>query len=269
MWSELPGKVRNPVLPTLYFDLIICINQPSQHLYTIDSAKGRTTRRGGSPLKPVIITLTPEELQKCRTFSIESARSQQDIEFGQSDTIPRSVAEIARDNLIGKMAEAAFKNFLRSRYGVETQIDYNIYRRGVWDNNDLTINGWNIDIKSTRSGHWFLIEWNKLSFRRQQNSLPDCFFICRTPWNLETDTPKGTVELCGAVSLQTLCRRDPRILTLRKGELLPGTRYPTPLQADNYAIEFTHLSHNWDVIIRHILSNPPADQRQFVHFPFE
>ncbi len=219
-------------------------------------------------METIKIYLTKEELQKCKDFSIESAKTQQAIEFGQSDTAARSVREIARDNLIGKMAEVAFKKFLLTNYGITSEIDFNIYERGIWDDNDMTINGWNIDIKSTRSGHWFLIEWSKLAFRMHQNKLPDCFVICRTPWNYASDTPKDCVELCGAVSLQALCQKDARIHILRKGRLLPGTKKPTYLQADNYGIEFSHLSHHWDDIIHHMQNTPPPDQKQFVNFPF-
>ena len=55
----------------------------------------------------VDIILTDDELKKCLEFSIKCAENQQDIEFGQSDTKPRAVAEIGRDNYIGKIAEVA------------------------------------------------------------------------------------------------------------------------------------------------------------------
>ena len=62
------------------------------------------------------ITLTSEELEKCREFSMRSASSQQAIEFGQHTTKARSVKEIARDNLIGKIAEVAFSKMMKENY---------------------------------------------------------------------------------------------------------------------------------------------------------
>ena len=56
------------------------------------------------------IYLTESELEKCREFSLVSARSQQAIEFGQRTTKARSVNEIARDNLIGKIAEICYRS---------------------------------------------------------------------------------------------------------------------------------------------------------------
>ena len=52
------------------------------------------------------IVLTDAEMDKCREFSRISAASQQAIEFGKHTTKARPEKEIARDNLIGKMAAA-------------------------------------------------------------------------------------------------------------------------------------------------------------------
>ena len=79
------------------------------------------------------ICLTGFELEKCREFSHISARSQQAIEFGQRTTKARSVDEIARDNLIGKIAEVAFSKMMKENYGIEVPLDFNYYPRGQWD----------------------------------------------------------------------------------------------------------------------------------------
>ena len=204
-----------------------------------------------------VITLTAEELEKCKDFSIRSAKSQQQIEFGQHDTKARSVSEIARDNLIGKMAEVAFARMLKEDFGIDIPLDFNVYARGKWDDNDLVINGWNIDIKSTRIGHWLLIEWSKLNFRQKQGELPHAFFMCKTAWDIEKDEPLGTVELVGSISLNKLKAGVPNVRTIRKGEYLPGTK--TRLQADNFGVEFRHLNGDWKEVIEYIVGNPPPD----------
>ena len=120
----------------------------------------------------MVIWLTEEELGRCREFSLRCAEQQQQIEFGQSDTAPRGVAEIGRDNLIGKIAEVAFAKMLRERYGLAVELDFNYYPRGVWDDQDTVINGWQIDVKGTRQGgRWMLIEWSKLRFRQKEGKL--------------------------------------------------------------------------------------------------
>ena len=70
------------------------------------------------------IILTDDELKKCLEFSIKCAENQQDIEFGQSDTKPRAVAEIGRDNYIGKIAEVAFAKMLYNEFGISIDLDF-------------------------------------------------------------------------------------------------------------------------------------------------
>ena len=118
------------------------------------------------------INLTPQELQQCIEFSRGSAPTQQSIEFGQHSTKARSTSEVARDNLIGKIAEVAFSKMMKENYNIDVPLDFNYYPRGQWDNQDAVINGWRIDVKGTRKGgRWMLIEWNKLNFRQKDNDL--------------------------------------------------------------------------------------------------
>ena len=212
------------------------------------------------------MTLTAAEMDMCITFSKASAESQQAIEFGQHDTTPRKTQEIARDNLIGKMAEVAVARMLRENYGIHFPVNFEIYPRGEWDDCDVQIKGWNIDIKSTRTGQWLLFEVDKLRMRQNQqiNNLPDAVFMCRTPWDRDKDIPIGTVELIGAISLKMLLTPDKRILRLRKGEYIPNTR--AKLQADNLAVNFSDLNHDWDMIIHHMIENSPPDNSSY-HIP--
>ena len=196
-------------------------------------------------------------MQRCIDFSIKSAKSQQAIEFGQYDTIPRRTAEIARDNLIGKMAEAAVSQMLREDFGVHYAVNYEIYPKGEWDDFDMQINGWNVDIKSTRSGQWLLFDVDKLRMRQNQkyNNLPDMIFMCRTPWDRIADKPVGTVDLIGAVSLGFLLSDSPDVKRLKKGDYIPNTN--TKLQAENYGVHFSNINSNWTAIITFMLKTFP------------
>ena len=98
------------------------------------------------------IRLSQDELARCIEFSQRSAPNQQAIEFGQRSTKARSTREIARDNLIGKIAEVAFSKMMKENYGIDVPLDFNYYPRGQWDNQDAVINGWRIDVKGTRKG---------------------------------------------------------------------------------------------------------------------
>ena len=211
------------------------------------------------------IILSAYDMERCVAFSKKSAESQQAIEFGQSDTVPRIPKEIARDNLIGKMAEVAVANMLREDFNLHYAVNFDIYPRGEWDDFDVQINGWNVDIKSTRTGQWLLFEVDKLRMRQHQNhnNLPDAIFMCRTPWNKEMDEPKANkVDLIGAVSLSRLLSDDPKVKRLKKGDFIPNTK--TPLQAENYGIHFSNIKSDWASIIHYMLENSPPNASAYV-----
>jgi len=205
------------------------------------------------------INLTPQELQLCIEFSRGSAPTQQSIEFGQHSTKARSTSEVARDNLIGKIAEVAFSKMMKENYNIDVPLDFNYYPRGQWDNQDAVINGWRIDVKGTRKGgRWILIEWNKLNFRQRDNNLSHLYTMFSVSWNRQTDTPTGLVSYEGAVSLSKLRKNCPTTVELLKGTILPGTR--TTLQADNYGIEFKNLYKHLNHLVKYITEQKPSQE---------
>ena len=76
------------------------------------------------------IALSEDEMNKCKEFSLKSAMTQQAVEFGQKNTKPRDTKEIARDNMIGKMAEVAVNKMLRRDFGIHYPVNFDIYGRG-------------------------------------------------------------------------------------------------------------------------------------------
>lgn len=204
------------------------------------------------------IRLTEEELAKCIEFSNTSAPNQQAIEFGQHTTKARSSREIARDNLIGKIAEVAFSKMMKENYGIDVELDFNYYPRGQWDSQDAVINGWRIDIKSTRKGgHWMLIEWNKLNFRQHHNNLSHVYLMFTVDWDRNNDLPTGRVSYEGAASLEKLRHACPTTRVLRKGDFIPGTS--TRLQADNYGIHFNDLYKNLNHLVTFLTEHLPKE----------
>lgn len=202
------------------------------------------------------IILSEPELERCREFSRNCALSQQAIEFGQHTTKPRSVNEIARDNLIGKIAETAFHKMMKENYNLDVPLDFNYYPRGQWDEQDAVINGWRIDVKGTRKGgRWMLIEWSKLVFRQKENKLSHVYLMFSVDWDRQTDQPTGKVSYKGAVSLSRLNDHTPTTQILRKGTKLPGTN--AYLQADNYGIQFRDLYKHLDHLVDYLTKSPP------------
>lgn len=204
------------------------------------------------------IRLTEEELAKCVEFSSTSAPNQQAIEFGQRTTAARSSREIARDNLIGKIAEVAFSKMMKENYGIEVTLDFNYYPLGQWDSEDAVINGWRIDVKGTRKGgKWMLIEWNKLCFRQKDNNLSHVYVMFSVDWDRDSDLPTGKVSYEGAVSLEKLRKGIETTHILRKGTYIPGTR--TRLQADNYGIQFKNLYKHLNHLVGFLTESPPPE----------
>ena len=202
------------------------------------------------------IQLSQDELARCIEFSQRSAPNQQAIEFGQRSTKARSTREIARDNLIGKIAEVAFSKMMKENYGVDVPLDFNYYPRGQWDNQDAVINGWRIDVNGTRKGgHWMLIEWSKLNFRQRDNNLSHLYAMFSVDWDRATDRPTGRVSYEGAVSLKKLRAGCQTTHVLRKGDILPGTH--AVLQADNYGIQFRDLYKHLNHLVAYLTEQEP------------
>ena len=202
------------------------------------------------------IRLSQEELDRCIEFSKKSAPNQQAIEFGQRTTKPRGTNEIARDNLIGKIAEVAFSKMMKENYSISVPLDFNYYPLGQWDSQDAVINSWRIDVKGTRQGgHWMLIEWNKLKFRQRDNNLSHLYVMFSVAWNRTADCPTGLVSYEGAASLKRLNSECATTKVLRKGDVIPGTH--AILQADNYGIEFSDLYTDLDGLVQYLTTKKP------------
>ena len=202
------------------------------------------------------IRLTPEELEQCIDFARRSAPTQQKIEFGSHDTKPRDSKEVARDNLIGKIAEVAFSKMMKANYGLDIPLDFEIYPRGQWDKQDAIIHGWRIDVKGTRKGgRWMLVEWNKLNFRQREERLSHVYAMFSVDWDRSADQPTGRASYEGAASLNKLRADCQTTRVLRKGEPIPGTH--AILQADNYGILFRDLYKHLNHLVQYLQENEP------------
>lgn len=188
----------------------------------------------------MIIGLTDYETTLCDMFAWESAKSQQQTEFGNKATKPRSIEEIARDNIIGKRGEAAVSKMLWRDLGLHLQVNYQVYPITECDDNDIVINNWTIDVKTTRNGRFVLFERSKVISKRKRGALPDMIVLCRISWDDQEDRPKdNSVDVVGCIGMTKLTGSTGSVLRLKAGDCIPGTR--TPLQADNYAVRIDDL----------------------------
>ncbi len=204
-----------------------------------------------------IIYLTKEELEKCREFSAKSALQQQEKEYGESKTKPRSEEEIAHDNLIGKIAEVAFSKMMKADFNIDIDLDFEYYPRGKWDSQDAEYNGWKIDVKGTCTGHWMLIEWNKLEFRQKDDELSHLYVMFSVDW--KDGNPTGRVVYRGYATLARLSKEFPKTEVLRMGSALPGTMLES-LQTDNYGIRFEDLYSYPPDLYDYLTTSKPSKQ---------
>lgn len=201
------------------------------------------------------VKLTDYQYMLCKLFSAESAKTQQRHEFGEKATLARSLNEIARDNLIGKMAEAAIANVLHE-FGEHRPVNYEVYPVDECDDEDFEVNGWTLDIKSTRAGRYMLLEYNKVNYRWRTGTLPDLIVMCRTPWDGVNDEPLlKSVDVIGCISTAKLLdKNNVRVLRLKAGECIPGTQ--CRLQTGNYAIRFEDLA-DFNKTVEYMLKHKP------------
>lgn len=214
------------------------------------------------------IILIEEEMRKCREFSERCALNQQPIKFGERTTMPRPVQKIARDNLIGKIAETAFRKMMKENYGIEIELDFNYYPRGQWDDQDAVVNGWRIDVKSTKvGGKWLLVEWNKLNFRQRGDKLSHVYVMLSVGWDHNADQPTGHVSYEGFVTLARLGKQILDTEIILQNSCIPGTLQR--LDADNYGIPISKLFRNpYDLYILLTQYRPSEKLTQNFKNPF-
>jgi len=71
----------------------------------------------------------------------------------------RRNGEIFANTFQGKLAECAFYNFLTAAHIEATKPDFEVYRLGTWDDEDVNVKGKSVSIKSTKAfGNLLLLE---------------------------------------------------------------------------------------------------------------
>jgi hypothetical protein len=179
------------------------------------------------------LNLSDEEFRLCSAFATESAKTQREHRSGGTEF--RSVAQIASDTLRGKVAEVVIQDFLAQEpFNIkDIVLDFNIYPRGKWDEQDFTLNGKKVSIKSAKwFSKWLLLETKDIN----RGDTYDYYVLV----TITKDFKVGTIQ--GFASKEEL--NDANTLKLRKGELIPNTS--TVLDADNYARHLRDLHNNID-----------------------
>lgn len=177
------------------------------------------------------IILKLEERKKCEQFAQDSAPTQREHRSGGA--LQRNTFQIQMDTFRGKVAEVVAKKFLEQEILCVPNIslDFAIYPRGKWDEQDFVLNGKRISIKSAKwFSKWLLLEMKDVL----RGDVYDCYIFITIDEGLTAGSVRGF-----ATKKEIL--QDVLTLKLKKGDLLPGTS--TTLDADNYARHSKNL-HN-------------------------
>lgn len=182
------------------------------------------------------ITLSKEEIKKVETFA-----SMVDVNpksFGQRDSMKRDRTTMIRDMVVGKCGELAFQKYMRLTFGIEFELDFNIYSRKERDTQDALFNGYRFEIKTIKRGNWLMYEKDTMSMRYRTSDIPHYFVLVR--FDIET----GKAEIVGYIPFEAMA--DKKNL-LKKGSILPSTK--TPLKAENYSVHADQLLGNWKTLM--------------------
>lgn len=191
------------------------------------------------------IGLTENEFHQCEDFAKNSAKTQR--EYRSGGTQVRGTSLIEQDTLRGKTAEVIAKKFLGQEplnvVGIE--LDFGVYPRGIWDQQDFSVNGFKIAVKSAKwFSRWLLIESKDIA----RGDLYD-FYILVT---ITKDFSSGTI--IGYATKEEILS-DSKTFKLKRGEPIPRTS--TALDADNHARHSNDLHNSeedWKKLIKTLRS---------------
>jgi hypothetical protein len=191
---------------------------------------------------------------RCRKFATEVADHQESTEFRNSNTKPRSREDVIDDTFMGKLGEEAVAMYLRKFFEVVVLLDYNIYEdKCIGDDQDIEINGWRIEIKTTKStSRYLLVDQGNIDSKTTLGTLPHACILCKVGRDRDdTGKPYVFVDIEGWAGID----RVKESLFLKAGQFIPNT--DTKLQAPNYLIHEDHLNHNLMSLFKHTMTHKP------------
>ncbi|MCD4771457.1 hypothetical protein K8R30_03510 [archaeon] len=189
------------------------------------------------------IYLDQDEYSKCKDFSEQSAKTQRETRSGGSDF--RTVYLIEQDTMRGKVAEVLVKKFLEQGalgFG-DISLDFEIYPRGKWDDQDIILNNKNISIKSAKwFSNWLLLESKDIV----RGDVYDYYIFV----TVDKDNMAGNIR--GFVRRIEILEC-PKTYKIKKGNFIPNTR--TVLDADNHArhaSDMNNIESDWIEFVKEV-----------------
>ncbi len=227
-----------------------------------DTKELRNTTNDRHLYRPKIFsgTIVPNDIiMKCFDFAYTMANDSFHRSKRSGGSHHRSPLELFWDTFRGKIAECVAYDYFTSKNYEVSNLDFNIYPRGVWDSFDMRVNGEFISIKSTKHfGQLLLLEtadWDEHGryLPDAYNNIPYSYFLLvRTKIENRDQFTNGNLpeydllkdfslrmiiegEITGVLSHQDFVNQIIKYrYIIKKGQVLQGR---VRMDADNY---YTH-----------------------------
>lgn len=165
--------------------------QDGQKFYYLGDNKAKT-------YQPDNVEIGSELLRSCFEYAFSIANEDKQREYRSGGLAKRNKLQIFWDAFRGKVAECHAKVFYEYRGCRVSDIDFNIYDRGVWDQYDLIINDKIVSIKSSKHFSQLLMletkDWINGKYSGDvydEDYTPDYFMFIRTRINVPEELEKG------------------------------------------------------------------------------
>lgn len=183
------------------------------------------------------IYFTEEEIKKTIEFAHKVKTKHPHFADKENDT-KRSENEVFISVVRGKLAEIALYKYLKEKhkgngYNI-SDLDFNIYRKGICDDFDLKFNNYTISIKSSKPfSSCLLIETDKYELNENgeaiaidghRDNIPDFYAFIKVDLNLN-DIEKTYASICGAISHKSFWKNK---------KVIPRGTYINKKNMDNY-----------------------------------
>ena len=213
------------------------------------------------------IYFTPEELEQAKVFA-NKIKNKHGHFADKNNTSKRTPEEVYESVIMGKLGEMALYKYLKSKHKGTTyeisDLDFNVYGKGICDSYDLKFNNHTISIKSSKPfASCLLIETEKYQLNEEgeviaidghEDNIPDYYAFVKV--NIDNNKIEKTyASICGAISHRAFWEKKkviPRGTIMNKENLrdflineVPldklKNKKGTPLLATNYGIHLESL----------------------------
>lgn len=165
------------------------------------------------------ILFTEEEIKQTIEFA-NNVKEKHGHFADKNNTTKRTPEEVFDSVVMGKLAEIALYKYLKNKHQGTTyeisDLDFEVYRKGICDSYDLKFNNHTISIKSSKPfASCLLIETEKYQLNEQgeviaidghEDNIPDYYAFVKV--NVNNDKIEDTyASICGAISHKSFWKK--------------------------------------------------------------